>query len=94
VLVGPALGEAARALERRAAALPVHRLARAVAGVDSGQPARCSSVVSPPGAIVAQSSAISRCASGTPGVQYRIDPPDGILWQNKTIPRLLDRQPA
>src|SRR5271166_1649369 len=42
VLVAPARGEAARALGRRAAAAPVHqvhRLARAVASVDSGQPA-------------------------------------------------------
>jgi hypothetical protein len=38
----PALGKPARALERRAAAVAihqVHRLTRAVAGVDSGQPA-------------------------------------------------------
>src|SRR5271169_4287732 len=93
VLVAPAFGEAARALERRAAAVPVHqvhRLARAVAGVDGGQPA--AGVVSPPVATVAQSSAISRCAIGAPGVQYRVGPPDGVLWQSKTIPRWPDRQ--
>src|SRR4051794_36569462 len=41
VQVAPAFGEAALALEGRAAAVPVHqihRLARAVGGVDRGQP--------------------------------------------------------
>jgi hypothetical protein len=42
VQIAPVLGEAALAMERHAAAVPVHqvyRLARAVAGVVSGQPA-------------------------------------------------------
>src|SRR5262249_22932523 len=42
VQIAPALGQAALALERRAATVPVHqvhRLARVVGGVDGGQPA-------------------------------------------------------
>src|SRR5215475_659939 len=84
VQVAPALREAALALERRAATVPVHqvhRLARVVGGVDGGQAAARPLLE---GGLLASRDRVPdlgdhRAAVDAPGVQRRVGPPNGVL---------------
>src|SRR5918992_3682066 len=84
VQVPPALGQAALALERRAATVPVHQvhcLASVVGGVDGGQPA--AGALLEGGLLAGRDRAPElgdhRAAVGAPGVQCRVGPTDGVL---------------
>src|SRR5205823_14766237 len=84
VQVAPALGQAALALERGAAAVPVyevHRLAGAVGGVGRGQPAAGPLFE---GGLLAGGGRRPelgdlRAAIGAPGIEDRVGPPNRIL---------------
>src|SRR4029077_925038 len=84
VQVAPAFGQTARALERRAAAVPVHQihsLARAVGGVGRGQPATGALFEGGPlaGSDRVPQLGDHRAAVDAPGVEDRIGPPYGVL---------------
>src|SRR5215471_17998756 len=84
VQVAPALGQAAVALERRAATVPIHQvhgLARVVGGVDSGQPAAGPLLE---GGLLAGRDCVPefgdhRVTVDAPGVQRRVGPAHGVL---------------
>src|SRR5215510_8358488 len=84
VQVAPALGQAALALERRAATVPVHqvhRRASVVSGVDGGQPATGPLLE---GGLLAGHDRVPElgdhgAAVDAPGVQRRVSPTNGVL---------------
>src|SRR5919106_4397979 len=84
VQVAPALGQAALALERRTATVPVHqihRLTSIVGGVDGGQPA--ASPLLEGGLLAGRNRAPElgdhRAAVDAPGIQRRVGPTNGVL---------------
>src|SRR5262245_30545519 len=88
VQVAPALSQAALALERRAATVPVHqvhRLASIVGCVDGGQPA--AGTLLEGGLLAGRDRAPElgdhRAAVDAPGVQRRVGPPNGVLHLGK-----------